>query len=132
MTRKPRITFRFAVYGTIGLVTYIVFFCLLLAFKVQAHQSASGEFVYPPSCCNSAATSPTGDCAAISSRFVTARADGYHVNLGVGQHPKLHTQGYSGVIPYNLTRKSEDGQFHICLSTDGVSRFCFFAPPPGV
>jgi hypothetical protein len=97
-----------------------------------AHMSPSGEFMYPPSCCNSAATSATGDCAPISPASVVARADGYHVTLGVGQHPKLLTKGYSAVIPYKVARPSEDGQFHVCLSTDGQNRYCFFAPPPGV
>lgn len=101
------------------------------AWPALAHMAASGEFVYPGGCCNSARTSPTGDCDTISPAAVVARADGYHVNLGVGQHPKLLTKGYSAVIPYVLARPSPDGQFHICLSTDGQTRYCFFAPGQG-
>lgn len=101
------------------------------AWPALAHKH--GDIVYPPSCCNSAATSPTGDCAPISSANVVARADGYHVSLSVGQHPKLKKKGYSAVIPYVLARQLpvDDGQFHICLSEDGGARFCFFAPGQG-
>lgn len=62
------------------------------------HQTVSG-IVYPPICCNSAATHATGDCAPIEDRYVSEQADGYHVNLPVGAHPKLKTKGYNAVIP---------------------------------
>lgn len=97
----------------------------------RAHEAASG-MVYPPECCHSAATHAYGDCAPIPSKSVVARLDGYHVTLGVGQHPKLKTKGYAAVIPYGLARPSEDQEYHICLSQDGGARYCFFAPGPGV
>lgn len=96
----------------------------------MAHIAPSG-MVYPGECCNSAATSPNGDCAPIDVKYVTERLDGYHVNLPVGAHPQLKTQGYSGVVPYSSARWSEDGQPHICLGYNGVNRFCFFMPPRG-
>jgi hypothetical protein len=88
------------------------------------------HIVYPPSCCNSAATSPTGDCAPISDEYVTERADGYHVNIPVGGHPKLITKGYVGIIPYSGVKQPIGNDYHICLSTDGAARYCFF-PKPG-
>lgn len=104
----------------------------IYATAALAHTTATG-IAYPPSCCNSAATHPNGDCAPISSANVVARPDGYHVTLKPGQHPKLLTKGYSAIIPYKLARALpvDDGQFHICLSTDGQVRYCFFAPGQG-
>lgn len=101
----------------------------LLPGKADAH--THGEVVYPGSCCNSAATSPTGDCAPIDDRFVSERSDGYHVSIPLGGHPKLKTKGYSAVIPYPDAKKQPlSNDYHICLSTDGAYRFCFF-PKPG-
>jgi hypothetical protein len=127
-----RSRYRFIAVSASLLVLIYVVGMVAFAVAAMAHEAASGMFEYPPLCCNSARTSPTGDRDTISSAAVIARADGYHVNLGVGAHPKLLTKGYACVIPYNLAKPSPDGQFHICLSTDGEHRYCFFAPPPGV
>lgn len=101
---------------------------LVVVSRARAHVADSG-MPYPSYCCNSAATSPTGDCAPIASKFVTERADGYHVNIPAGGHPQLKTKSYSSVIPYDNAKKSDDGQFHICLAHEGTNRFCFFMPP---
>lgn len=102
--------------------------------KAWPHPVPGSEAItYPPNCCNSAATSPTGDCAPIDDKYVKEEPDGYHINLPVGAHPKLKTKGYSEVIPYSdskIIKKPIDNRYHICLSTDGGSRFCFF-PKPG-
>jgi hypothetical protein len=82
---------------------------------------------WPPECCNSAATSPTGDCATIDPESVVEGPDGYHVTLKVGDHPRLKTRGYTAVIPYGSERPSPSGEYGICLTTDGHHRFCFFA-----
>lgn len=105
---------------------------LAYTYPAWSHTTNTGV-VYPPSCCHSAATHANGDCAPISSANVAARADGYHVTLAVGQHPKLKKKGYSAVIPYTLARQlpEDDGQYHICLSEDGGARYCFFAPGQG-
>lgn len=84
-------------------------------------------WVWPPECCNSAATSPTGDCAVIDPSTVREGPDGYIVTLRVGDHPRLKTKGYTAVIPYHLARDSPSGEYGICLTTDGNHRFCFFA-----
>lgn len=102
----------------------------------RAHEAtnAQGEKLginYPPGCCNSAATSPNGDCAPISDRYVTEGPDGYHVDLPIGAHPKLKTRGYSSVIPYSQARKQPlSNDYHICLTENGTYRYCFF-PKPG-
>lgn len=77
------------------------------------------------------ATHATGDCAPIEDRYVSEQADGYHVNLPIGAHPKLKTKGYSAVIPYSQARKQPlDNNYHLCISEDGAYRYCFF-PKPG-
>jgi len=107
-------------------VAVIAVSSLVAVTMAKAHTAQSG-MEYPPQCCHSAATHKNGDCAPIDARYVTEAADGYHVELPVGTHPQLKTQGYSGVVPYQSARDSEDGAYHICLARDGHSRFCFFA-----
>lgn len=85
---------------------------------------------YAPECCNSAATSPTGDCAPIEDQYVTEGPDGYIVELPAGAHPRLKTHSYSSVIPYSGVRQPVDNSYHICLANEGAFRFCFF-PKPG-
>ena len=104
---------------------------LYLAMPLRAEAHTHDGVQYDPSCCNSAITSPTGDCAPIEDKYVTAEADGYHINLPVGAHPKLKKHGYVGIVPYAATRKPLDEKYHICLATDGANRFCFFAKPMG-
>jgi hypothetical protein len=105
--------------------------CLAWLFPALAHQAHTIQgyplgWDYDPGCCKSA-LQPTGDCAPISSQYVTEGPDGYHINLPKGAHPKLLTKGYSGVVPYGVERVSPEGNYHICLSTDGAHRFCFYA-----
>lgn len=103
---------------------------ILFTGKGWTHQVPGMSISYPPECCNSAAMSPTGDCAPIDDRYVTEEPDGYHVNLPAGAHPRLKTHGYSGIIPYTSVRQPLDGSYHICLANEGQYRFCFF-PKPG-
>ena len=117
------------------LLRVLFFACLYVPMTATAHMVPGTmpdmAIVYPPECCNSAATSPTGDCAPIDDQYVTERPDGYHVDLPVGAHPKLLTKGYHGVIPYSDVRTTPiDNRYHICLATDGIARYCFF-PKPG-
>lgn len=106
-----------------------VFVLLLSTLAASAHTAPSG-ISYPPECCNSAMTSPTGDCAPIDDRYVTEQPDGYHINLPAGAHPRLKAHGYSGIVPYSDRRQPIDNSYHICLSNEGAHRFCFF-PKPG-
>lgn len=84
---------------------------------------------YPSGCCYSAALAPTGDCAAISGKYVTEESDGYHLNLPVGSHPKLVTKGYRGIVPKKDARPSGDFDYHLCVTLDGAYRHCFFVAP---
>lgn len=121
----------------VAIMAAIGLFCLFAALGTGAwaHEArtVAGDplnVFYPPNCCNSAATSPNGDCAPISDEYVTERADGYHINIPVGGHPKLKTKGYIGIVPYAGVKQPISNDYHICLSTDGATRFCFF-PKPG-
>jgi hypothetical protein len=100
----------------------------------QAHPvpGLDGTIVYPSGCCRSAATDRDGDCAPIDDQYVTEGPDGYEISLPVGAHPKLLHKGYIGVVPYSTARQPIDGRYHICLSTDGASRYCFFGKPGAV
>lgn len=112
----------------------VLFLAVMLVFWVGgafAHQVPDMAMSYPPECCNSAATSPTGDCAPIDDRYVTEESDGYHINLPAGAHPRLKTHGYIGIVPYSARRQPIDNSYHICLSNEGAYRFCFF-PKPGM
>jgi hypothetical protein len=105
--------------------------------EARPHQAmtAAGEplpIVYPPSCCNSAATSPHGDCAPISDEYVHEGPNGYEINLPIGAHPKLKTKGYSAIIPYRESKQPISNDYHICLATDGSHRYCFFGKPGAV
>jgi hypothetical protein len=121
----------------IAVVVVILFvLAFLAATDARAHQATSiaGDplgWNWPPSCCNSAATHPYGDCAIIDAKYVKERSDGYHVDIPIGGHPKLKTKGYSAVIPYKDVRDLPTGEYGICLATDGARRFCFFAGPKG-
>lgn len=121
----------------VAIMAAIGLFCLFAALGTGAwaHEATDIDgkplgVVFPPNCCNSAATSPTGDCAPIADEYVTERADGYHINIPVGGHPKLKNKGYVGVVPYKDAKQPLGNNFFICLSTDGAARYCFF-PKPG-
>lgn len=102
-----------------------------MAHEAMNMQGEKLGIVYPGSCCNSAATSPTGDCAPIGDQYVTERTDGYHIDLPIGAHPMLKTKGYSAVIPYSQAKKQPlSNDYHLCIATDGAYRYCFF-PKPG-
>lgn len=97
--------------------------CLITVSALVAGTKARAHDWYPQICCSGK------DCAPIDAKYVTEGADGYHVNLPAGAHPMLKTKGYDGVVPYTSVKDSQDGAFHICLSYEGLNRYCFFAGP---
>lgn len=118
------------VQWVLAIVASVLFLAMLFGGKAWPHQVPGMAMSYPPECCNSAAMSPTGDCAPIDDRYVTEEPDGYHINLPAGAHPRLKLHGYVGVVPYSARRQPIDNAYHICLSNEGAYRFCFF-PKPG-
>lgn len=127
----PSRVFKIAFWSIIGLFVAVLAVLAFLA-ATEAHAHTHDGVAYPPNCCNSAATSPNGDCAPIGDQYVTEEADGYHINLPVGAHPRLKTKGYVGVVPYSTVKQPLDEFYHICLGTDGAMRFCFFPKMPAV
>ena len=100
---------------------------LLAAALVQAgrtwgHQAPSG-WTYPEECC-----SGHNDCAEIPASAVRGLADGWHVDLPAGIHPR----GFPvrQVFPYRdeKLRRSGDGQFHLCVRPNGQV-LCLYVPP---
>jgi len=124
-TRRIRLVEWFLALAGIAMLIWAA-----LGTEADAHLIAGTDIPYPSGCCNSAATSPNGDCSPIDDQYVTEGPDGYEINLPVGAHPQLRTKGYKGVVPYSTVRQPLDWQFHICLSRDGGHRYCFF-PKPG-
>jgi len=92
----------------------------------RAHEvkSLAGKplgFNWPTECCGGQ------DCAFIPASSVKETPDGYRVTLRAGQHPMLFTKGYSDTVPYSRAKTSPTGDYAICLSAEGMNRFCFFA-----
>ncbi len=101
----------------------LIFLAVALA---QAHEAVSLEgkplgFNWPPECCGGQ------DCAFIPASSVKETPDGYRVTLRAGQHPMLFTKGYTDTVPYSRAKTSPTGDYAICLSAEGMNRFCFFA-----
>ncbi|MER9912831.1 hypothetical protein NKJ71_19585 [Mesorhizobium sp. M0050] len=130
MTRQPIVSFHASCAVGLATVTIVLGALAISIGESWPHQVPGMSTNYPPECCNSAATSPNGDCAPIDDRYVTEQPDGYHINLPAGAHPRLKTHGYSEIIPYSARRQPLDNSYHICLSDEGQHRFCFF-PKPG-
>lgn len=107
-------------------------FAILLAMPMQAAAHTATPtaamplgWAYPPECCQNI------DCSVIDAKYVKEGPDGFEINLPVGAHPMLKTKGYVGIVPYSAARSAPDGEYHICLGTDGYTRFCFFAGSRG-
>lgn len=129
--RLTRFTVSMLALGSLG-VGFILYGCEARAHPAKSIDGYPLGWNYSPSCCNSAQNSATGDCAPISGKYVTERPDGYHLDLPVGAHPKLKTKGYKAIIPYKDAKVSPEGNFHLCITTDGTHRFCFYAGDRGV
>lgn len=69
MTRPVAVVILLAMLAAVALLAGFIA-------KASAHEAHSQMWTYPPGCCNSAATSPNGDCDVISGRYVKARTWG--------------------------------------------------------
>ena len=127
--------------ATIGAATVFGAAGLLLlnpndAWPHQAIPTASQPlgWAYPLNCCSGQ------DCAAIPASRVSTMPDGYHIEVGPGDH-QFVTRPTLFIVAYNdrKVKPSPDGEFHLCISREyrGTSGdvtpsrlICFFAPPP--
>lgn len=92
-----------------------------------AHEAHSG-FKYARYCCNG--DSQTGDCQTIPMRAVTIAPGGYIISLGPGDH-RLVTRNHVFNWSQDQTRRSEDGEYHLCLFPNEDTPRCFYAPDMG-
>ena len=115
-----------------GLVLWAIYIAALafalglMVVIAKAHEAVSLEgkplgFNWPSECCGGR------DCAFIPASSVKETPDGYRVTLRAGQHPMLFTKGYADTVPYSRAKTSPTGDYAICLSAEGMNRFCFFA-----
>lgn len=95
--------------------------------SVSAHESHKG-FKYESYCCNG--NSETGDCQMIPTKSVRVVQGGYEVSLAPGDH-RLVTRRHVFNWSQNQTRRSEDGEYHLCLYPDENTPRCFYAPDMG-
>lgn len=101
-------------------------FAILLAPGVTgscAHEAPSG-WEYPFACCSGA------DCARIDASAVRAGPPGFVVTIAPGRHPMWPRERRELLIleiPYEKSRLSPDGLWHLCINDTG-ELLCFFAP----
>jgi hypothetical protein len=86
--------------------------------EARAHEAPSG-WSYPVQCCSNR------DCAEIPASRVKESPQGYRVTLVPGDHDFVKAQT-SWLIPYEKTKPSPDGVYHICISPT-MTMLCFFA-----
>jgi hypothetical protein len=66
----------------------------------------------------------------ISSSNVQIVDGGYQVTLAPGDH-RLATRRHVFLLSQDLTRRSKDGEYHLCLFPDENTPRCFYAPDMG-
>lgn len=103
------------------------FLPLLLAGPALAHDAASG-WQYEAFCCNG--NSHNGDCQMIPATSVRIVTGGYRVTLAPGDH-RLATRSHIFLMPQDMTRRSQDGEYHLCLYPTEDTPRCFYAPDMG-
>ena len=92
-----------------------------------AHDAASG-WQYEAFCCNG--NSHNGDCQLIPSEKVRIIAGGYRITLAPADH-RLATRNHTFHFAQDAARRSEDGEYHLCLYPDENTPRCFYAPDLG-
>lgn len=109
------------------LVLTVLFLLFAFSATALAHESHKG-FKYESYCCNGDAE--TGDCQMIPTRSVRVTSDGYEVSLAPGDHPMV-TRRHVFNWSQSQARRSEDGEYHLCLFPDEDTPRCFYAPDMG-
>ena len=89
-----------------------------------AHEAPAG-WEYDQGCCSDR------DCGVMAFNTVVPTQEGWHVRLEAGDHHYFEG-AVDMVIPFDDSRlrKSQDTEFHICLSKSGIL-FCLYVPPMG-
>ena len=100
---------------------------LIFSGPVLAHDATSG-WQYEQFCCNG--NSHNGDCQMIPATTVRIIAGGYQVTLAPGDH-RLATRRHIFRLPQDAARRSQDGEYHLCLYPTEDTPRCFYAPDMG-
>ena len=100
---------------------------LALAGPAIAHDAASG-WQYEQFCCNG--NSHNGDCQMIPARSVRIIKGGFQVTLAPGDH-RLATRSHIFHLSQDAARRSQDGEYHLCLYPTEDTPRCFYAPDMG-
>lgn len=97
---------------------------LVMGSPAAAHEAHTG-MKYDAWCCNG--SNVTGDCQAIPSKRVRVIQGSYQIELRPGDH-RLVTAHHLYTIPQSEARRSEDGDYHICLYPTEDTLRCLYAP----
>jgi hypothetical protein len=100
---------------------------IVYASCVTAHEAHTG-WKYESYCCNG--NEQTGDCQMIPTRSVRVTQGGYEVSLAPGDH-RLVTRKHLFKWSQGETRRSQDGEYHLCLYPNEDTPRCFYAPDMG-
>lgn len=111
------------------LVKGLAFAGLMMLIVGQGHtHDAPMGWAYEPFCCNG--DGHTGDCQRISAERVRVTPEGYELEIGPGHH-RLVTVHHLFKIAHGKERRSQDGDYHLCLFPDEYTPRCFYAPDMG-
>ena len=95
--------------------------------SAMAHDAAS-DWQYEQYCCNG--NDHTGDCQRIPSTTVRIVRGGFLVTLAPGDH-RLATRRHIFHLSQETVRRSQDGEYHLCLYPTEDTPRCFYAPDMG-
>ncbi len=95
--------------------------------SVFAHDAQTG-WKYEAFCCNG--NNHTGDCQMIPEKSVRITQQGYQITLAPGDH-RLVTRSHVFKLSGGMSRRSQDGEYHLCLYPNEDTLRCFYAPDMG-
>ncbi|WP_234186094.1 hypothetical protein [Shinella sp. NM-101] len=108
--------------------TFLLFLAaVVLAGPALAHD-APGGWQYEQYCCNG--SSHNGDCQMIPATAVRIVHGDYQVTLAPGDH-RLATRRHIFLLPQGTARRSQDGEYHLCLYPTEDTPRCFYASDMG-
>lgn len=96
---------------------------LVLPLLLASATFASAHEWYAPSCCSGQ------DCARIAVSSVEIAPAGFIVRLDSAEHVQV-SRRFEETVPYSShkLRKSQDGDFHACISLARQELICLYAP----
>lgn len=99
---------------------------LAMALIVTDPGRAAAHGWYDRDCCSGT------DCSPVKPSVVKAMADGWHITITPADHPLVKAT-IGAVIPFSdpRIRRSQDEDFHVCISFYRQSVLCTYVPPFG-